>query len=107
MTKLSIAAFAWLALFAFLLPAKADWVCDANTCYPLAVHPPVPVIVDVPEPAPAPTWTRHRPVHKPMPKPAPPKAEDTHKFVLHGKFIDMRSCAIIKEKGSAFSLLCR
>ena len=105
--KLVIATFA--AFLAFLLPAKADWICDAQTCYPAppgytayvpSEIPPIyvpPDYVDTPAPYRGYTTRTGRTIHR----------RPVHTFKVQGTLVARRNCAVIKERGRSFSLLCR
>ena len=107
--KLVITTFA--VFLAFLLPAKADWICDSNgtSCYPAppgAYAPPdippfyVDPIYDAPPSIyipPAYTTRTGRTIHR----------RPIHTFKVQGTLVARRNCAVIKERRGAFSLLCR
>ena len=83
--KLAIAAL--FVLFAF--PAKADWICEGNICYPSPPPEYVDVLPDYPD---YPLYPERRPVHN---------------FRIRGEVVAVRNCAVIKGRGRVFSLLCR
>jgi len=104
--KLVIATFA--AFLAFLLPAKADWICDAQTCYPAPpgytayVPSEIPPIYVPPEYVDTPVYPRSR-SHTTRTG----RTIHLRTYRIQGRFVGSRNCEIIKERGRSFSLLCR
>jgi hypothetical protein len=109
-------------VFMFILSgtAKADWICDAQSCYPA---PPgyqayIPDDINAPlyvEPEPA---YYNAPIYDPVPMPHPRPSYTTrtgrtidrrpiHNFHIQGKVIAERNCKLVGEHKRNFSLICR